>query len=118
MKGKLLKKLKSIKPIGYLKPYRVLHVNASDGFVDNFSKNSNVQANTQIVCKEEEPTNKVNQISVTMQEPEIIDVSDLMRDLLDDDEMDEIDNKENIKPQTKPKAPSVFSTEFSSSLKP
>ncbi|GFS41485.1 glutaredoxin family protein [Actinidia rufa] len=43
MKGKLLKKLKSIKPIGYLKPDRILQVYASDGFFGKFSGKSKCQ---------------------------------------------------------------------------
>ncbi|PSR98098.1 Thioredoxin-like fold protein [Actinidia chinensis var. chinensis] len=102
MKGKLLKKLKSIKPIGYLKPDRILQVYASDGFSENFLGKSSVKVETEKIRKEEEP-NQVQSI-LTVQEPEIIDVSELMRDLDDDEEH----NKENMRPET----------EVSSHLKP
>lgn len=39
MKGKFLKKMKSIKPIGYLKTDRILQVNAAGGYVESFLKN-------------------------------------------------------------------------------
>ncbi|KAK9283844.1 hypothetical protein L1049_012098 [Liquidambar formosana] len=103
MKGKILKKLKSIRPIGYLKQDRFLQVSASDGFVENFVDNSNLQVQTtQNFCKEAEQK-KIIQSSVTEQEPDIIDATELMRDL-EDDEMefdDDIDNKENIGPSMK-----------------
>ncbi|CAI8603958.1 unnamed protein product [Vicia faba] len=38
VKGKLLKKLKSIKQIGYLKPDRILQVKSSDGYADFLPK--------------------------------------------------------------------------------
>ncbi|GMP22150.1 hypothetical protein CsSME_00000293 [Camellia sinensis var. sinensis] len=118
MKGKLLKKLKSIKPIGYLKTDRVLHLNASDGFVDYLPIKSNPKVHTQMVCEEEDKEN-INQSTVTVQEPEIIDVSELMRDLTDDevDLENDIDNKENIRPKTESENP-VAPIEISSSLKP
>ncbi|KAF7116431.1 hypothetical protein RHSIM_RhsimUnG0029400 [Rhododendron simsii] len=118
MKGKLLKKLKTIKPIGYLKPDRVLQVYASDGFLENyFPTKSNSKAETDTIRKEED-ANKVNQNTVTVQEPEIIDVSELMRDL-ESEEMemdDEIDDKENIRPGTEAKNPSVVPIEMSRKL--
>lgn len=40
IKGKLLKKLKSIKPIGYLKHDQVLHVNLVDMFIKTLPKTS------------------------------------------------------------------------------
>ncbi|KAK9733152.1 hypothetical protein RND81_04G047200 [Saponaria officinalis] len=40
MKGKLMKKLKSSKSIGYLNPNQILHVANFDGFVDNFNLKS------------------------------------------------------------------------------
>lgn len=115
MKGKLLKKLKSIKPVGYLKPERVLQVYASDGFLESyFPAKPNSKVETDTIRKEEE-ANKVNQSIVTVQEPEIIDVSDLMRDL-ESEEMeieDEIDDKENIRPETEAKNPGVVPMEIS-----
>ncbi|XP_058208052.1 uncharacterized protein LOC131321047 [Rhododendron vialii] len=118
MKGKPLKKLKSIKPIGYLKPDRVLQVYASDGFLENyFPTKSNSKVETDTIRKEED-ANKVNQSAVTLQEPEIIDVSELMRDLESEEtEMDdEIYDKENIRPGTEVKNPSVDPIEMSRKL--
>ncbi|KAF7149045.1 hypothetical protein RHSIM_Rhsim03G0094300 [Rhododendron simsii] len=118
MKGTLLKKLKSIKPIGFLKPDRVLQVYASDGFFENyFPTKSNSKVETDSIRKEED-ANKVNQSTVTVQEPEIIDVSELMRDLESEEtEMDhEIDDKENIRPGTEAKNPSAVPIEMSRKL--
>ncbi|KAL6989176.1 hypothetical protein U1Q18_014928 [Sarracenia purpurea var. burkii] len=117
MKGKLLKKLKSIKPIGYPKTDRVLQVYASDGLMEIFPRKSNAKVETMTFCKEE--PNNLNQISVKPQEPEIIDVSELMRDLDEDDESnsDEISaDKENIRPETKSNHP-VAPSEIFTSLK-
>lgn len=109
MKGKLLKKLKSIKPIGHLKPDRILQVSAADGFVETLLGKSNFKIQTQFARKGEEPE-KTNQSSVAVQEPEIIDVSDLMKDLEDDEKEERardelIDDKENITPEKKAKNP-------------
>lgn len=90
MKGKLLKKLKTMKTIGYLKPERILHSNASDGFIHASPPKSNSSPLTPIQVHED--PNK----DVQDQEAEIIDVAELMKDL-EDQEM-EIDDKENIKP--------------------
>ncbi|XP_059625394.1 uncharacterized protein At3g28850-like [Cornus florida] len=99
VKGKLLKKLKSIRPIGYLKPDRVLQVSASDGFVHSSSMESNFNVQSQLVIEEEEPK-KLHQSSFKVQEPEVIDVLELMRDLEDEEmEFDDHD-KENTRPKT------------------
>lgn len=93
VKGKLLKKLKTIKTIGYLKPERILQVNAADGFIDTFFAKSNNE------CKE----NLVNDIDlISVQEHEVIDVSELMKDLEDEDGCDSgldcVEDKENFRP--------------------
>ncbi|XP_009593837.1 uncharacterized protein At3g28850-like [Nicotiana tomentosiformis] len=109
MKGKLLKKLKTIKTIGYLKPERILHSNASDGYIQYTSPpHSNSQSHfhsplTPIQVNENPKKNIQN--NVHEQDPEIIDVCELMKDL-DDQEMeldDEMDDKENIRPDLKVK---------------
>uniref|UniRef100_A0A5B7BEG6 Glutaredoxin domain-containing protein n=1 Tax=Davidia involucrata TaxID=16924 RepID=A0A5B7BEG6_DAVIN len=120
MKGKLLKKLKTVRSIGYLRPDRVLHVNASDGFVDTLPAKSDVKVHAQLVFREEDPK-KMIQSSVKVHEPEIIDVSELMRDL-ENEEMEfdnDIDDKENIRPQTNEKTPVDLKNDskISSSLK-
>lgn len=96
MKGKLLKKLKSFRPIGYLKEDRVLQVNASDGFLDGSSEISSGGVQAQAVLK----YNGLDQTGGTPREPEIIDVTELMRDLDGEDmELDDlIDDKENVGP--------------------
>jgi glutaredoxin domain-containing cysteine-rich protein 1 len=100
MKGKLLKKLKSIRPIGYLKPDRILQVYAApDGNVESHPENPSLKAQTELICKEMGPK-KVVQSGLVVEEPEVVDVAELMRDLEDEDmEFDEdIENKENIGP--------------------
>ncbi|KAM1139945.1 hypothetical protein ACFX19_040780 [Malus domestica] len=110
VKGKLMKKLKSIGPIGigYLKPQdRVLQVNASDGYADS---NLNIQTHN-FISKETEQQEKIKQLekNVTEQEPDIIDVTELMRDLDDEEESEpdgdyiDINDKENVRPKTKVK---------------
>ncbi|XAR53541.1 hypothetical protein NMG60_11022137 [Bertholletia excelsa] len=116
VKVKLLKKLKSIKPIGYLKPERILHVNASDGLLPNFLPNapqkSVAQLQAPVMAFTEEQPRKLNQDSITVQEPEVIDVSELMRDIEDDemdfeDENDDTNDKENVGPEKEAKDPIV-----------
>ncbi|GAV59776.1 Glutaredoxin domain-containing protein [Cephalotus follicularis] len=112
MKGKFLTKLKTIKPIGYLKQERILHilhVNAADGFSTSCPKIPNHkprQQQPQFMSKEPDQEN-VKESSITAQEPDnIIDALDLMRGLKeeekdDNDEMeldDDTDDKENISP--------------------
>ncbi|CAI9091417.1 OLC1v1026448C1 [Oldenlandia corymbosa var. corymbosa] len=101
MKGKLLKKLKTIKTIGYLKPERILLANAADGFVPSSPPNSNVRANNHSVSISEEPK-KIVLHCVQPQEPEIIDVSELMKDLEDQELVlsGDFNDKENIRPKT------------------
>ncbi|KAL6327529.1 hypothetical protein AAG906_021619 [Vitis piasezkii] len=95
MKGKLLKKLKSIRPIGYLKEDRVLQVNASDGF---WMAHLGIRVAVQ---------NGLDRIGGTEREPEVIDVMELMRDLEGEDmEFDDLtDDKENIGPPVRAKDP-------------
>ncbi|OWM63089.1 uncharacterized protein At3g28850-like [Punica granatum] len=96
VKGKVLKKLQSIKPIGYLKQDRILHVNAADGYVENFIRNA-------IFKSREEPKRNMadERKDVPIQEQDIIDVAELMKDL-EDEEMDAIEydtvEKENVSP--------------------
>ncbi|KAL3523691.1 hypothetical protein ACH5RR_016525 [Cinchona calisaya] len=118
MKGMLLKKFKTIKAIGYLKPERILQVNAADGFVPNSPPDSNITAQNHLVSIQEDPKKTVERC-VQDQEPEIIDVSELMKDL-QDQEMeidDEINDKENMRPETKAKN-SVFIKEDRGILSP
>ncbi|XP_030450121.1 uncharacterized protein At5g39865-like [Syzygium oleosum] len=101
VKGKLLKKLKTIKPIGYLKQDRILHLNASDGYVETFLKNPIMKAQTMLFPKENPDRSLKNQGGLgEAREPEVIDVTELMKDL-EDAEMefdDDLEDKENIGP--------------------
>ncbi|KAJ0044435.1 hypothetical protein Pint_05769 [Pistacia integerrima] len=101
VKGKLLKKLKAIKPVAYnLKPDRILMVNAADGLFEAFTKsppNKDVKE-AQFVCKEFEEEEKIGIFG----EPDVIDVAELMKDLEEEDEMEveldddgDVDDKEN-----------------------
>ncbi|XP_043722612.1 uncharacterized protein At5g39865-like [Telopea speciosissima] len=107
LKGRFLKKLKSIRPVTSLKPERILQVNASDGFLDSFFPhcNNRVPQNPPI-CKEQD--DKINQTNLSKLEPEIINISELMKDLEEDEEMDsqlgedDVGDKENIGLSVKP----------------
>ncbi|KAJ6900888.1 hypothetical protein NC652_026858 [Populus alba x Populus x berolinensis] len=108
MKGKLMKKLKSIKPIGYLKETRVLQVNAADGFIETFIKKPILKAQFQVenpevmVCKEVEQEKVKDSSFVVNQESDVIDVNELMRDLEEEEEEMEVDDdKENVRPVVK-----------------
>ncbi|CAM8961969.1 unnamed protein product [Rhodiola kirilowii] len=109
MKGKILKKLKSIKQVGYLKPDRILQVRAAEGFVDSIQKISNF-----VTQSPQKSSNNTEDKSLSLnlkvekksrgedvQEADVIDVSELMRDLEEEEESDgmEVEDKENIKPK-------------------
>ncbi|KAK9078690.1 hypothetical protein SSX86_002747 [Deinandra increscens subsp. villosa] len=100
VKGKFMSKLKTIKTIGHLKPDRVLHFNAAEGFIDNLFAKSSGKSVTHLISEE-----KVRRIesenSVSVQEHEVIDVSEIMNDLEDDNGSDTdsvVEEKENIRP--------------------
>ncbi|KAL1342284.1 hypothetical protein HN51_028853 [Arachis hypogaea] len=104
VKGKLLKKLKSIKPIESLRHDRILQVKASDGYVDFLQKIPTFNLSSPFLSRENAPKKVVVVQKKGHQEeqPEVIDVSELMKDLKDDDEEIDLDdyndNKENIGP--------------------
>ncbi|KAK1409722.1 hypothetical protein QVD17_36251 [Tagetes erecta] len=105
VKGKLLKKLKTIKTIGYLKPERILHVNAADGLIDSLFPKASDKVETNLVTEEKEVMKIEKQSSFSVQEPEVIDVFELMKDLEDEDEDDDgfdldfdVTDKENCRP--------------------
>ncbi|ESW16207.1 hypothetical protein PHAVU_007G137300 [Phaseolus vulgaris] len=114
VKGKFLKKLKSIKPIGYLKQDRILQLKASDGYVDFLPKIPSFNLHAPFVFWENKPEKTVLSCEeMKMQEePEVIDVAELMKDLEEEEEEemnleDYNNNKENIgpclvKPQQQP----------------
>lgn len=99
MKGKLLKKLKTVKAIGYLKPERILQVNALDGYLYTSPPKPAPVSRPPLAAIEEETKKQPhpNHINSPTQEPEIIDVMELMRDL-EDEEMN-FDDKENVRPE-------------------
>ncbi|KAK6929020.1 hypothetical protein RJ641_005225, partial [Dillenia turbinata] len=124
MKGKFLKKLKSIRPIGYLKPERILQVSASHGFMESFSPNSDYKSDAELCNKEEEQEQEQKNVESTQtdQDLDIIDVAELMKDLEEEEEEEEeveiddlMDNKENIGPISMKKDPIQESTEKSKS---
>ncbi|BFG20968.1 hypothetical protein CerSpe_072420 [Prunus speciosa] len=110
VKGKFLKKLKSIRPVGYLKPQdRILQVSASDGYVDSYAKSSDLNVQAQLVSMETEQK-KMKENVLTEQEPDVIDVTELMKDLEDEESgpEDDLDDKENIRPKMKAKNSMAF----------
>ncbi|GAU16944.1 hypothetical protein TSUD_37020 [Trifolium subterraneum] len=108
VKGKLLKKLKTIKQINYLKPDRILQVKSSDGYADFLPKITSFNISNPFVSRENESKKIVQSCeNLEEEEPEIIDVSELMKDLEEDEEMVMVDdddddggsyseNKENV----------------------
>ncbi|XP_004496102.1 uncharacterized protein [Cicer arietinum] len=100
VKGKLLKKLKSIKQIGYLKQDRVFQVKAIEGYADFLPNISSFNIPNPFVSRENESKKTVQNCEEKLQEePEIIDVSELMRDLEEEQmdlDVDYNENKENI----------------------
>lgn len=84
MKGKLYKKIKSIKPITYLKPDRILQVNAAaESFFESFITTTKPETD-QTIDKND------TQLPSESKEIEVIDVAELMKDLEEEEE-----NKEN-----------------------
>ncbi|CAJ1976598.1 unnamed protein product [Sphenostylis stenocarpa] len=104
VKGRFLKKLKSIKPVGYLKQDRILQLKASDGYVDFLPKIPSFNLHAPFVFRENKSEKTVQSCEKMhmQEEPEIIDVAELMKDLEEDEEErnleDYNDNKENIGP--------------------
>ncbi|XP_073128691.1 uncharacterized protein [Henckelia pumila] len=101
VKGKLMKKFQTIKAIGYLKTERILQVNVLDyGFYS-----SNLITGLPSVAIQNEPAHQLFDDKFQVQEPDIVDVSELMKDL-DDQELEfagDSDDKENIRPEVKDK---------------
>ncbi|XP_062091709.1 uncharacterized protein At5g39865-like [Humulus lupulus] len=108
VKGKLLKKIKSIKPADYLKLQdRILQVSFSNGYVDSSPNDVNVQAQSRLSFEGTEEK-KINRSCVAVQEPDVIDVEELMKDLEEEEDMDfdeDTDDKENIRPHLSTKNP-------------
>ncbi|PIA54265.1 hypothetical protein AQUCO_00900661v1 [Aquilegia coerulea] len=106
VKGKFLKKLKSIKPIRALKQTRILQISALNGFLDPSSSPpdpNQVMHLSSSVFKEKD--HKAVCFNVPLNDFDVVDVSELMKDL-EDEEMEfseDGDNKENIGPLIKVK---------------
>lgn len=100
LKGKLIKKLKTIKTIGYLKPERILQVSALDGYLYTSPPKPAPVSRSPLRPVQGEPKKQPNH-SISDQEPEIIDVTELMKDLEDQETESDSDtnDKENVKPQ-------------------
>ncbi|MED6205914.1 hypothetical protein PIB30_022043 [Stylosanthes scabra] len=107
VKGKLLKKLKSIKPIESLRQDRILQVKAPDGYVDFLQKIPTFNLTSPFVSRENVPKKKVvvvqKKVHEEEEQPEEIDVSEFIKELKDEEEEmgfddDYNDNKENIGP--------------------
>ncbi|KAL6518281.1 hypothetical protein OROMI_033982 [Orobanche minor] len=102
VKGKLLKKLKTIKSLGHLKPERIVQVNALDGYSEYTSpqKSSAPISRPPLSAIQEEDSKKHSNNRISpVPVPEIIDVAELMKDLDDQDsEFDgDVNDKENAK---------------------
>lgn len=100
VKGKFLKKLKTIKTVGYLKPERILRVNAADGLMDSLFSH---KVETNLVSEEKEVMKIEKRSSFSVQQPEVIDVFELMKDLEDEDGSDldfDVNDKENCRPMS------------------
>ncbi|XP_008801678.2 uncharacterized protein At5g39865-like [Phoenix dactylifera] len=116
MKGRILKKLKSIPHVGYLKEGRVLHMNASDGLLEDSPPHNPGRFLCDLpVTREENPDSKVSN-PTTPSQPEIINVDDLMRDLEDEEPDLSSGNKENIRPVSPPKHPASWKKKSENSL--
>ncbi|KAL0401455.1 UNVERIFIED_CONTAM: hypothetical protein Slati_4175400 [Sesamum latifolium] len=105
VKGKLLKKLKTIKAIGYLKPERILQVNALDGYLYSSPPKSSPVSRLPLMAVQEQPKRLSNDNILAVQEPEIIDVSELMKDLEDQEMAFETNDKENVSPEATAEVP-------------
>ncbi|KAK4431226.1 hypothetical protein Salat_0884700 [Sesamum alatum] len=105
VKGKLLKKLKTIKAIGYLKPERILQVNALDGYLYSSPPKSSPVSRVPLMAVQEQPQRPSNDTILAVQEPEIIDVSELMKDLEDREMEFECNGKENVSPESDAQVP-------------
>lgn len=105
MKGKLLKKLTTVKAIGYLKPDRILQVSALDGYFYASPLKPAPVSRPPLAAIEAQPKKQSSHNIPPAREPEVIDVSELMKDLLEDEiELDpkkSEEDKENFRPETK-----------------
>ncbi|XP_057550317.1 uncharacterized protein At3g28850-like [Amaranthus tricolor] len=93
MKGKFLKKLKSVKQIGYLNPDRILQVSNFDGFVDNFQLKYNFVDN--FTSKSQTKSNCSPKPK--FEKPEVIDVVQLIKEFEEDEEQENHDDGQKIK---------------------
>lgn len=105
VKGKFLKKLKSIGPVGALKQPKILQISALKGFLDPTSSPSdaNRKRHSSFISREQDQE-FVNYTASSMKEEftDMVDVTELMKDLEEEEVIvfgdDEEDDKENIGP--------------------
>ncbi|KAL8210587.1 hypothetical protein R6Q57_005024 [Mikania cordata] len=119
VKGKFLNTLKTIKTIEHLKPERIFNLYAADGFIDQIFAKSNNKDEIRLIS-EREVMQIENRSRDSVQEHEIIDVLELMKDLEDNDGSDTdsvVDDKENVQPVSFG-ANSLSKTDISSSFRP
>ncbi|KAK1396604.1 Glutaredoxin domain-containing protein [Heracleum sosnowskyi] len=100
MKGKFLKKLKSVKSIGYLKQDLILQATTPDGFVHNLlSKSKNFKIPTQFIESRKKGDGKDSEKRKQgeVREVEGVDVVELMKDFEEvEEEIMVDDDKENV----------------------
>ncbi|GMH07876.1 hypothetical protein Nepgr_009716 [Nepenthes gracilis] len=101
VKGKIVKRLKSIKAIDSMKPDRFLQVTALDGFIENFPLKYRPKPQNGSTLKGQD-SRKIDSRCLVTQEAEIIDVSEIVKGHEDDEFNfeDDMDDKENISPST------------------
>ncbi|KAF3973286.1 hypothetical protein CMV_003272 [Castanea mollissima] len=71
----------------------------SYGYADFLPKSPSIRAQTELICEETEQKQSI-ETGVTVEEPDIINVEELMRDLEDEEDMDfdvEINSKKKKK---------------------
>ncbi|XP_010247808.1 PREDICTED: uncharacterized protein LOC104590759 [Nelumbo nucifera] len=111
MKGRFLKKLKSMRPISFTKPGLVLQANASDGFLDPLPHDSTNWVFQSPPVSQEKDQKISSHGNLPMLQTEIMDGEELTRDVEDEDieetelGSDDSGNKENIGPPIKAKDP-------------
>ncbi|KAD3337534.1 hypothetical protein E3N88_33054 [Mikania micrantha] len=100
--GEIFEEIQDNQSNWVLEAERIIHVNAADGFIDNFFAKSSNKIETRLVSeKAEEVTQSEKKGNFSIQEQEIIDVSELMKDLEEEDRSDldlDVDDKENFRP--------------------
>ncbi|XP_073306625.1 uncharacterized protein At3g28850-like [Primulina huaijiensis] len=106
VKGKLMKKFQTVKEIGYLKTERILQVNVLDYGFYTSSSIEGPATSSPLMAIQKKPVNQLFDDKFQVQEPNIVDVPELVKGLDDDQELKfpaDSDDKENIRPEMKEK---------------